>query len=68
MDPSKTLVLAVHDAGGMESPDFQVRVRRMRPGWHDRPTATRSHSGLFISFAVLADVVLCSLCMNMHEP
>lgn len=26
MDPSKTLVLAVHDAGGMESPDFQVGV------------------------------------------
>jgi hypothetical protein len=24
VDPSKTLVLAVHDAGGMESPDFQV--------------------------------------------
>lgn len=26
VDPSKTLVLAVHDAGGMESPDFQVCV------------------------------------------
>lgn len=24
VDPSRTLVLAVHDAGGMESPDFQV--------------------------------------------
>jgi hypothetical protein len=26
VDPSKTLVLAVHDAGGMESPDFQVCI------------------------------------------